>query len=96
MTDTGLITFLNKTGENLRILDLDGTCVSLSNVDSLTTSFSQLEQLSLADCTNMTDTGLITFLSSTRGDFTIILEGLSAAFVDNVKSRFPNIDVQQY
>ena len=94
MTDTGLITFLNRTGGNLRILHLSGTNVSFSGIDSLTMSFAQLKELDLSWCRNVTEADLITFLSSTRGDLTIVLKGKSAAFVENVKSRFPNLNVQ--
>jgi len=96
MTDTGLITFLNKTGGNLRILDLSGTNISFSETDSLATSFSKLEQLDLSNCCNVTEAGLIAFLRSTTGDFTIFLGGMSdfAAFdEEKVKSSYPNLDV---
>ena len=66
ITDKSLISFLNKTGDNSKSLNLRGTYrIALSEVDSLTTSLLNLGSLDLSFCLNVTDVGLISFLNKT-------------------------------
>jgi len=62
MIDSRLVTFLNKTGETLRILNLSRTRVTLDNIGYLTISLPLLEELYLTGGQNMTDSGISSFL----------------------------------
>lgn len=63
ITEAGVISFLNKTGDNLKKLDLANTNIDFSEIELLTNSFSKLEELDLAECHCITDVGLINFLN---------------------------------
>jgi hypothetical protein len=63
LSETGVICFFNKIGEGLKKLDLGGTNLSLSNADLITSRFSKLEVLSLSNCKNLSETGVISLLN---------------------------------
>jgi len=64
LTDEGLSAFLSTTGDKLRTLDLSKTTISLSTVGSVPTAL-YLEQLSLRECQNLTESGLLELLEKT-------------------------------
>jgi hypothetical protein len=91
LTDAGIMGFLNKTGENLKILNLNNTGVSFSNVGSLTNNFSVLEELNISRCGNLTDAGIIGFLNKTGASLKILnLKGTGVSFsnVDSLANNF--------
>ena len=63
VTDKSFISFLNKSGGNLKRLNLAGTMIRLIDVGSLTTLSPYLEQLVLASCYSIRDAGLVYFLN---------------------------------
>ena len=95
LTDAGIMGFLNKTGETLKILNLSGTSVSFSNVGSLTCSFPMLEKLKLLRCENLTDAGIIGFLNKTGETLKILdlsITSVSFSNVGSLTSRFPLLE----
>ena len=80
LKNSGIVSFLNQTGDTLRILCLIGTIVSLSDIMSLSISFSSLEELKLSHC-DMTDAAIIAFLNKTGGSLKILnLSGTAVSF----------------
>jgi len=63
LTDDGVIAILNQVGRKLKILNLDDTGVSFSNIGSLTSTLPSLEELNLAHCGNLTDASLMELLN---------------------------------
>ena len=63
LSDNGLISFLNKTGGNLTVLDIGGTPVTLASIDTLTTTLLHLENLGLSECHELTDVGFVNILN---------------------------------
>ena len=63
LSDDGMLCLLNKTGGTLRVLNIRRTNVSFSNIESMTSSLSQLEKVNLQHCSELTETGLVTFLN---------------------------------
>ena len=92
LTDAGIMGFLNKTGATLKILNLRGTEVSLSNIVSLTCNFPRLEKLNLSWCSNLTEVGIMGFLSKT-GETLKTLDlsttGVSFSNVGSLTCSFP-------
>ena len=66
MTDAGLISLLNKTGRNLKSLNLQNTSVTLSQFEHFNFKFPCLEVLNLTDCRNIDVMGFKNFLNKTR------------------------------
>ena len=94
LTDAGLIAFINKTGESLKILDLRRTTISLSSVESLASNLPVLKELCLQDCYHLNDDGLITFLNKT-GESLKILDlrrtTISFSSVESLTSTLPGL-----
>jgi len=63
LTDDGVIAILNHVGKKLKILNLAETGVSFSNIGSLTSTLSALEELDLANCKNLVDSSLMELLN---------------------------------
>ena len=68
ISDMGLVSFLNRTGGNLKKMDLSDTKISLSEVGLLTITISRLEDINMSYCHRMTDKGLISFLNKAGGN----------------------------
>ena len=66
LTDSGLVSILNKTGDSLKKLNLSCTILSLTDIGSFSASFSSIEDLILRGCRNLTDSGLVSILNKTR------------------------------
>jgi len=94
ITDEGIISLLNKTGENLKKLNLSVTYINLSEVDALTVTFPVLKVLDLSYCRNITETGIISLLSKTGPGLTLRLIGTIIS-VDQIKAQFPTIKVMK-
>jgi hypothetical protein len=83
LTEVGIIGFLNKTGETLKSLNIGSTGLSFSNVGDLTCSFSMLEEIDVSWCCNLTDVGIIGFLTKTQDTIKILnLSNTFLAFSD--------------
>ena len=67
ITETGFISLLSIIGANLRKLNMRGLEISLSEINSLTTTLSNLEDLDVSRCGNFTETGFITLLNIVGG-----------------------------
>ena len=65
MTEAGIMGFLNKTGETLKILDLVKTGVSFAEAGSLNCSLPALEELNIRRCANVTEARIKAFLDKT-------------------------------
>lgn len=91
--DAGVIKFLNRTGSNLRILDLSQTPISLSGVESLAVRFHfpVLEMLNLHGCRKVTEVGLIAFLDRASGDLTIVGHHEQKLDTEIIKNFFPKL-----
>jgi len=101
LTDEGLSSFLSTTGDKLRTLDLSKTTISLSTVDSVPTAL-YLEQLSLRECQNLTESGLLELLEKTGATLrTLDLRqtNLSTPFKESALvarvSGLPKLDLKQ-
>ena len=95
MTDEGLMAFLNKVGENLKILYLNRTKVSFLYVELLTSTYPELEVLHLSGCEHLIDAGLITFLNKIGETLRILDLSRTSVSFDSVESldSFPAIEV---
>ena len=92
LEDDGLITFLNKIGETLRILNLSYSGVSFSSVDSLANTLPVLEELNLQQ---ISDDKLFTFLNKTGENLKILdlsRTRLSFSSVDSMTSCLPVLE----
>ena len=68
VTDIGLIGFINRlVGSALTELDLTGTRLALAEAGSLVNTLPRLRLLNLADCTQVTDRGLVALLNRLDG-----------------------------
>jgi len=63
LTNSVIISFLNKTKGTVRILNLDGTLVTFSETETLVANLPLLEELSLRRCEQLTEPGAIAFLN---------------------------------
>ena len=91
LTEAGAISLLSKVGEELRVLDLKGTPISLSSAGSLTNSFPRLEELSLFNCVNVAEPGVIALLNKTGDSLqTLNIRGTNLA-ADSIRAHFPGI-----
>jgi len=91
ITDLGLISLLNKTGEGLKRLTLTETPITLSEVDSIATHFPSLEELDLSFCFDISEDCLIRFLRKIGTGLNLNLEDTYAS-VDNIRAQFPRIN----
>ena len=94
MTNSGIISFLNKSGGKLKILNVGHTRVSFSDIGALIISFPMLEELNLRYCKKVTDSKLIGFLRKTRGDLGLCLKG-SSVNESNIHALFTNLKFTQ-
>ena len=79
-THAGLMAFLDKAGETLKVLNFRGTIVSLSEIGSLTSTLPVFEELNLEDC-EFTDAGLMAFLNKAGKSLKILnLKGTEVSF----------------
>jgi len=83
--EAGLAMLLNKIGDNLKVLNLGFTSVTLSGIHSVTRTFPRLEAVNLTHCTKITVDGLKLFLNRFGGclrslnlSSTCCLDGLSS------------------
>jgi len=94
-TDAGVIGFLNNTGSTLRKLDLNSGNISLSGIESLTTSLPLLEQVNLSGCKNMTEANLLAFLGKIGGSLRIIdlsRTGVSLSDIESSPVQLPVLE----
>ena len=61
--EAGLAMLLNKIGDNLKVVNLGFTSVTLSGIHSVTHTFPRLEAVNLTHCTKITVDGLKLFLN---------------------------------
>jgi len=97
LTDSGLISLLNKVGVQLTHLSIaDSSSISLSQADSLISNFPKLTYLYMRRCRNITDSGLLSLLNRT-GCLSSLrhlnIEGtnVSLTYVSDIRARYPNI-----
>ena len=97
ITDGGLISFLNRTGGNLRRLNLSETFVTLSGVGLLAASLSCLEELELSSCYDITEFGFISLLNKIGGSLKSLIlfecSNITLANVGLLTASFPNLEV---
>ena len=86
MTEAGIMGFLNRTGETLKILHLGNTRSSFSNVESLTSIFPVLEELYLSGGDNLTEAGIMGFHNKTGGALKILHLRKTGVSLSNVGS----------
>jgi len=92
LTNAGLMAFLNKTGESLKILNLSRTRLSFSSVESMTSCLPVLEKLDLSYCSNITEAGLVTFLGKTSGHVELRLQ-YTTVDVDRIQAAYPHLEI---
>ena len=63
ITETGFISLLNIVGARLRKLNMSSLVIRFSEIGSLTTTLSNLEDLDISDWRNMSETGFISLLN---------------------------------
>jgi len=96
LSETGVISFLNKRGEELKKLYLVGTYLSLSNAGLITSRFSKLEELRLSNCKNLSETGVISLFNKIGEELkTLYLVGtnLSLSNAGLITRRFSKLEV---
>ena len=94
ITDVGFISFLNKAGDNLKVINISNSNITLSEVDSLTTTLHRLEELYMSNCHNITNVGfIVSFLNKTGGDMKkISLRWTEDIAASEIKAFFPDIE----
>jgi len=98
LTDDGVIAILNQVGKKLKILKLDKTGVSFSNIGSLTSTLPALRELNLAYCGNLTDSRIMELLNkvgSTNENLQLILPLSCYVDVDAIQADFPHIQMKE-
>ena len=102
LTDSGLISLLNKVGVQLTHLSIEEcSSISLSQADSLTSNFPKLNYLYMQGCRNITDSGLLSLLNrtgclSSLRFLNIDRTNVSLTCVTDIRARYPNIRIYWY
>ena len=92
LSETGVISLLNKIGEGLKILDLGGTNLSLSDAHLITTSFKRLEELDLGMCKNLSEIGVISLLNKSGDRLRyVLIAGSYRVSAKVIKAQFPRV-----
>ena len=92
LSETGVISLFNKIGEGLKILDLGGTNLSLSDAHLITTSFKRLEELDLGMCKNLSEIGVISLLNKSGDRLRyVLIAGSYRVSAKVIKAQFPRV-----
>jgi len=92
ITDSSLISLLNRVGNKLKHLNLCDTEITLSNIDDLNTSFPSLELLDLSFCPYITQTGVFSLLNKVGTSVRLDIEG-TPVDTREIKDLFPSVTV---
>ena len=94
LTDSELVSILNKTGDSLKKLDLSRTNLTLTDIGSITASLSSIKVLNLTYCRNLTESGLFSLLNKTGDSLkNLIMSQSHSVMAHTVRARFPGITV---
>jgi len=96
LTDAGFISLLNMVGVQLAKLDIEGSRISLSQADSLISSFPKLTYLNIERCRSITDSGFLSLLNragcgNSLRYLNAVGTNVSATCVSDIRARYPNI-----
>ena len=92
ITDASAISFLNRVGTGLKVLNLSYTDISLASLEDLTASFPELKVLNLRNCPNITEPGVISLLSKVGTSVRQDIVGTPVP-ADNIRGQFPSVNV---
>ena len=92
LSTSGIVGLLNKIGETLKILNLSGTLLTFSDVESLT-YLPVLKEINLAGCRNLTEYGIMAFLNKAGKSLKILNLGCTLVSFSNVGSLRTSLPV---
>ena len=99
LSDTGLLKFLNKTGETLSRLNISGSTVSLSQMQYLNSSFPKLDDIDLRFCDNIEILGLLSLLSRVSPIARLKTLDTNAYYglsTNVIRDSFPTITIDEF
>ena len=94
LAEYGIVAFIEKISDSIKIFDCSTTKVSFSGIGSLT-RFSVLEVLNLSRCDHLTDSGLIVFLNSAEKTLRVLdlsSTRVSLAGIESLPGRYPKME----